>query len=228
MRKIKKTMSIMMAAMIVSLTAASIAGAVTAEEKDVGEDGYSGAYLDGGIDVKLDGFIGVVSPVINITEDQENQTVTFLVNVTEDPENPENSTYDVEDELRINLTITDESGRASFLLPRSLIYGYIFVRDPSTVPIRPIFGYLKRLFPVRKLLNSVPVADTLLGSSKADNITIPISYSLANTTYEAGSENMTLHIFTMGFLPGNSNGFSEKLPIVDHVKINLEIHYEEK
>jgi len=184
------------------------------------------ADLQGDIYVSIDQFIGLVTPKINLTEEQMNQTVTLMVNVTIDSENPDNSTYIVEDKLKINLDINNEANR-SFILPRSVVYGILLVRDKSKITVRPIFGYLRRLVPVRALFKTAKVVDSLLGK-KVDNITVPIKYSISSATYENLTENMTLHIYTMGFLPGNSDGISQKLPIIDHKKINLHVTYVEK
>lgn len=209
-----KIASVMIATLITSSVVASIAGAAT---------------LDGGIDVYIDQFIGLVTPESNFTEEQQNQTVTFLVNCSTTPDgNVSNMTYVIEDELIINLNIQDTSGRDSFIFPRSLICPVLLVRDPKDVKLMPILGYFKRLIPVRVLMKSEHVANSLFGE-KVDNITIPISYSISNETYNEGNgtENMTLHLFTMGFLPGDQNGIDEKLPILEHIKINLEILYDE-
>lgn len=183
--------------------------------------------LQGGIDVSVTGFVGLVTPRINLTEEQLNQSVTFMVNITLDPENPANNTYLVEDVLKINLNINDETNRTSFILPRSVVYGILLIRDKSKIALRPIFGFLRRLIPVRELFQRVKVVDSLLGK-KVDNMTIPIEYNIDSATYENVTENTTLHIFTMGFLPGDADGISGKLPIIDHKKINLQVTYVEK
>ena len=181
--------------------------------------------LQGNIAVSIDQFIGLVTPEINFTEDELNQSVTFMVNVTLGSE-PGNSSYIVEDELKINLDINNEANR-SFILPRSVVCSVLLVRDKSNVTIRPILSYLRRLIPFRALFKTAKVVDSLLGK-KVDNITIGMKYDISSATYENLTENMTLHIYTMGFLPGNSDGISQKLPIIDHKKINLQVTYVEK
>jgi len=206
-----KLISMLVIAMFLSLTFSTVGTA---------------ADLQGNIAVSITGFIGLVTPRVNLTEEQMNQSATFMVNVTLDPENPENSTYIVEDELKISLDITNEANR-SFILPRSVVYNILVVRDKSKVESRPIFGYLRRLIPVRALFKTAKVVDSLLGK-KVDNITVPMKFSISSSTYENLTENMTLHIYTMGFLPGDSDGVSQKLPILDHKKINLQVTYVEK
>lgn len=205
-----KLISTLVMAMFLSLTCSTVGATI---------------YLQGNIDVSITGFIGVVAPKINITEAQVNQSVKFMVNVTEYPEDPENNTYNVTDELRINLTIADATNRASFLLPRSIVYSFLLVRDKSKIESRPIFGYLKRLIPVKELFKRVKVVDSLLGK-KGSNITVPLEFSISASTYENLTENMTLHIYTMGFLPGDADGISGKIPIIDHRIINLKVTYE--
>lgn len=218
MKKIK-IVAMLVAAMFVGLAATTISGA---------------AELEGGIRVYVDGFIGVVTPEKNFTEDQENQTVTFLVNVTTTPDgNPDNATYKVEDKLKINLDIIDRDTRESFILPRSLFFGYILARDIENVPLLPLFGdhgFFNRLFPVKKLFNSVNIVNSTLAGGRINNISIPMNYKINNATFNNGDsfENMTLHLYTMGFLPGNTNGLSEKIPIIAHMKIKLKIEYDQK
>lgn len=179
----------------------------------------SAVDIQGGIDVSVTGFIGLVTPKINLTDDQLNQSVTFMVNVSD-------GNYTVEDTLKMPLNINDQSNR-TFILPRSLVYCILLVREPSNVTIRPIFTYLKRLIPFKSLFNRAPVVKSILRGNRSENISVTLKYKITSATYENVTENMTLHIYTMGFLPGDSDGISEKLPIIDHKKINLEVTYEE-
>lgn len=213
MRKMKIA-AMLIAMMIVGLTATSISGA---------ED------FEGEINVDVSSFIGLVSPIIF----GENQTFDFEVNVSEPVTEPVwNWSYIVDDELVISLNITDGSGRESipFLLPRFVFYRVVMMRDISaaiamnktamnkTIPI------LDRILPVRVGLKAVNVVDTLAGE-KAVNITIPLTYTLDSDTYLAGGENLTMYITVMGFLPGNTNGFSEDVPIIDRKELTATITY---
>ncbi|RLF50268.1 MAG: hypothetical protein DRN24_06825, partial [Thermoplasmata archaeon] len=68
---------------------------------------------------------------------------------------------------------------------------------------------------------------SVLGGEKSDNITVNLSYSISNMTFENG-ENLTMHIWVMGFLPGNVNGVIKGLPIIGHKVVNLNVEYKEK
>jgi hypothetical protein len=35
------------------------------------------------------------------------------------------------------------------------------------------------------------------------------------------SEDLTMHIFPMGMIPGNTNGIEVRLPFIKHKKVNL-------
>ena len=207
MNKIERITSIMVVSLFVSMSIASVVGA---EET-----------LTGDISVEINGWIGVVSPRVNI---EENQSVNFSVDVVGEGDN---TTYTVNDSLRINLNITDGTNRTNFILPRSMSYSIIVCRKPSDIKLLPIFGLLDRLLPVRVLFKSVNVVSSVLGGEKSDNITVNLSYSISNMTFENG-ENLTMHIWVMGFLPGNVNGVIKGLPIIDHEVVNLNVEYREK
>jgi len=215
MKKIK-IVAMLIVAIFVSLSATSISGAVD---------------LNADINVEVEQFIGLVSPIINMTrEDQKNQTIEFLVNVTEPLDDPINNSYIVEDELKININVIDESGRETFILPRLIFYKVIVSRDLSYAISLPktTGSLLKRLFPINVPFGQKGVVNTLGGSLKASNISINVYYKLTKDTYLNG-ENLTLNIFIMGFLPGNVNGIlGEKLPIINHEVINLEVLYKDK
>jgi len=218
-------LSLLTAAMFVSVAGVSICGAAPYDPYDEGDE-YYGVELAGNIDVKIDGFIGVVSPIINITEEQENQSVTFLVNATEDPEDPANNSYIVEDTITIDLEITDNSGRDSFVISRFVIY-HVMITRPIGKALPGGLGIINRLFPVRKL-GRVHVVNSLFGGNISENISIDFSYKLRNKELFDSGENLTLHITVIGFLPGNSNGISDMLPIVDHKAISLDVKYAAK
>jgi len=211
MKKIK-IVAMLIATMFVSIAATSISGA---EE------------LNANIKVDVDQFVGIVFPVVNATTDeQKNQTLEFLVNVTEPVGEPENYTYVVEDELKVNLDILDNTGRNMFLLPRLVFYRIVVYRDYKEAFDQP-GRLLKKLFPIKVPLSSASVVNTLSGPA-ADNITIGVSYPISNETYHSG-ENLTMCISVMGFIPGNVNGLIEgQIPIIDRKTINLEVLYKEK
>jgi len=208
MHKIK-TISVMIAVMFVCVAFASLSGAE-----------YT---LEGKIEGKVSGFAGVVSPDVNLTE---NQSVTLSVDITTE----DNVTmYFVNDSLRIDVNITDESGRAMFFLPRSVYYGVIITRSFSDAGLLKEEtwedGFIKRLFPA-KAFGALNAVDSLLGE-KDTNITIELDYSVSNSTYQSGGENLTMHIIVMGFLPGDVNGVDDEGVgrVVEHKKVNLEVKY---
>jgi len=209
-----KIAAMLITAMCVSLAVTSISGAV---------------YLNADIDVKVSNFIGLVSPAINVSTDaQKNQTVKFKVTVNETAVNETDWTYVVNDSLVINLTIDDQSGREVFLLPRLVFYRIVVMRDISeALDINANIGLLSKIFPVKVPLGSVNVVDTY-GGEKSTEISIGLSYQIDNLTfYDPEGENLTMYITTIGFLPGNVNGFLEgKIPIIDRQAINLHVLYE--
>jgi hypothetical protein len=218
MKKIK-IVATLIAAIFLSLSATSISGAVD---------------LNADINVNVDQFIGLVSPIIDTSrDDQKNQNITFLVNVTEPPDDEKNNSYIVEDQLKININVNDQSERATFIpfiLPRLIFYKVIVSRDLSyAISLPKTTGSLiKRLFPINAPFGQKNVVNTLGGSTAADNISINVYYKLTKDIYLNG-ENLTLNIFIMGFLPGNVNGISdEKIPIITHEVINLKVTYEDK
>ena len=186
----------------------------------IGVANYAGATtLTGQVEADIENWVGVVTPDITV----ENQSVTLVVNVTEDGEN---SSYIVEDELFIELNSTDNSGRETFILPRSVFYSAVATRNVFDAGILPIMSILDRVLPIRELLKSRNVVDSMLGGDKHNNITIPANYEISNTTFEEG-ENLTLHLFVMGFMPGETNGLSDTIPVLAHKVITLEITYAE-
>ena len=202
MNKIK-IMSIMIVAMFIGMGATSICGAET---------------LNGEMKVKVTDWIGIVSPKMEFG----NQSVTF------DVEKVKNETfYKVNDTLKINLNITDSSGRELYIMPRSMFYGVIMYRKISEAKISPLTGLLNRLFPVRRLLKSVNVVNSTLGGKKDNNITIPLKYTITNETFNNKGENLSMMVYVMGFLPGNLDGM-EGVPIIAHKTITLNISYDLK
>jgi len=218
MKKIK-IVATLIVTIFVSLSATSISGAVD---------------LNADINVNVEQFIGLVSPVVNLTrEDQKNQTIEFLVNVTEPLDDPVNNSYIVEDQLKININANDQSGRAAFIpfiLPRLIFYKVIVSRDLSYAISLPKYtgSLIKRLFPINAPFGQKNVVNTLGGSTAANNISINVYYKLTKDIYLNG-ENLTLNIFIMGFLPGNVNGIlGGKIPIINHEIINLKVTYKDK
>lgn len=211
MKKIK-IISMLIATLFISSAIASISGA---EE------------LEGDINAEVKGFLGVVSPGINIT----NQSVTFLVNVTEPPGDPENNSYKVEDELIIDLKINDTTKREIFLLPRFVYHRIVCARDLSDALALPksIGGLFERWFPIKVPFGQAPVVNTLGGGQKATNISIKVDYKITNETFHEG-ENLTMRILVMGMLPWDVNGLSEEGigRIIGHKIVNLEVSYVEK
>ena len=206
-----KIISLTIAVMLVSVVAASVAGAERT--------------LEGNIEVDVVGPSGVVNADLNITN---NQSVTIGVDIETDGEN---ITYSVNDTLIINLDAIDNSGRATFVLPRSLLYSSVISRGLLDVKMMPILSLFGRLFPMLKLYSAVNVADSLLGGEKGNNISINLDYKISNTTYLNG-ENLTLNLFVVGFIPGgvtgSYNGGIIPLPgYMGREVINLEVAYEE-
>jgi len=209
-----KIVSMLIVAMFVGLAATTISGA---------------EYLNADIKVKVEGFIGLVSPIVNATsEEQKNQTVEFLVNVTEPPGDEKNNSYKVKDKLIINITIDDTSDRI-FVLPRFVFCRVIVVRDLIDAIRLPgnLLSLFRRWQPIREPFRSVGVVDTFGGGQKATNISIDVDYEIINETFHNG-ENLTMYISVMGFLPGDVNGILDgELPIINKEIINLKVKYKD-
>jgi len=182
-------------AIIIGLTATSAAGTVN---------------INNGIDVEVDYWIGLVTPVIDL----ENQSVIINANLGE------NETYYVNDTIEIDINLTDNTGRDNYILPRSMFYSILVVRQAEIT-----FGFdiLSRMFPVRSF-GSINVVDSMLGNNITDKITLPLDYKISNTTYDDGEE-MTMHIMVMGFLPGDTCDDPCRPPIIDYRKITLNATY---
>lgn len=186
-------------------------GIVTTAEAD--------ATLSGNIDVNVKEWIGVVYPQINL----ENQSVTFEVEtITEGDE----TAYYVNDTLIINLDITNESNR-TFIFPRALFYSIIMKRSLANIKILPLRGLFKRIFPVFKPFGTENVVDSILGKNMTGSINLSINYEIDEETFNNGEE-LTLTLYTMGFLPGDLDGLSEKVPFIAKKQITLEVNYIEK
>ena len=211
MHKIK-TISITIAAMFICMAVASIGGA---------ED------LAGNIkvDVKEWGS-GVVAPRLNL----ENNSITLKIEKAAD-----NVSYVVNDTLVISLDVNDTTGRESFVFPRFIFYSVIMSRSLPEVKWFPLRGLIGRLFPLIKLFNTANVVDSWVGGNKSTNITIKLDYEIQEQVLiqpipappVVFSENLTMNVYVMGFMPGTVNGLIEDIPIITHQKITLDITYEE-
>jgi len=160
--------------------------------------------LEGEINVEIRQTIGLVTTKIAL---EENQTFGPL-HVEED-----NGILYVNDTLSIKLNVTDDGETRMF--PRFMFASVFIIRDPTTVKISPIFTYLKRLIPVIIIPNPL-TKQGLIDVSNERYLNISMNYEINNTV----SENMTMYICTMGFLPGGADGI-QGIKIVDHMKVNL-------
>ena len=219
----RKIISLTIIAMFICIGLSNIAGA----------DEFEGVTLDGSVKVTISDYIGLVSPSMVFTEEQLNQSVEFFVDVIEDGEN---TTYMVNDTLRINLDVVNESGRSSFIIPRSLYSSIWLQRESSKPKLLPLRGFLNRLFPVKVIYDVRIIVDYMLGKNlfgkmygnKTDNITIPVNYEILSQEDFENGESFNLHIFSWGSIPGDAGeGAIEKLPVVAYTKIHLDVTYVE-
>ena len=203
-----KTISIMVAALFVCLGVASIGGAEY--------------IMEGKIEGKVTGISGIVSPHVNLT----NQTVSVKVDVTT---NENTTTYFVNDTLKIDVNFTDETGREIFLFPRTVYYSVLITRSFTDAKLKKDEpwedGFIKRLFPAKEF-GAIKVVDSLL-DNKDTNLTIDLDYSVSNATYHVGHENLTMHVFAMGFLPGEVNGLGDEGVVrgVEHKIVELNVEF---
>ena len=216
----RKIISLSIIAMFVCIGFSNIAGA----------DEYEGVTLDGSIKATISDFIGLVSPSMQFNETQLNQSVEFLVDEIDDGVN---KTYMVNDTLRINLEIINESGRSSFIIPRSLYSSIYLQRESSKPKLLPLMGVLNRFFPIRVIYDIRIIVDSMFGhkmfGNKTDNITIPIKYEILSSDDFDNGEIFNLHIFSWGSIPGDAGENKiEKLPVVAYTKIHLDVDYKLK
>jgi len=176
------------------------------------------ALLDGGIDVEVKEWLGIVYPQINL----ENQSIEFEVEVTTDGDA---TTYRVNDTLIIDLNVNQDDNR-TYIFPRSVFFSAFMRRSLALRDIFPLRGLINRLFPVMKFFKSVNVVKGMLGDAD-QSINMSLDYAISNTTFESG-ENLTLSLYVMGFLPGDLNGLSEDIPIITQEKVILTVSYVEK
>ena len=203
MNKIKIT-SMLIGAIILSVSAVSMVGAVE---------------LTGSIEAEIVESFGLVKPRIQLDENQTGITLAT--------EFDEATNYTmVNDTLSIKIGITDNSRRETFLIPRFVFASVVIIRKEA--PIFPLFGfmgkgpgYLARLFPVKQLLEKSDISDP----EGEHCINVTMNYWIGNETNYIESENLTMHLFTVGFFPGDVTGVDD-IHFVDHKVINLkEISY---
>jgi len=168
--------------------------------------------LGGQIDVEVSNFIGIVSPVLNLDNES---TVDFSAEFVEEGNN---SYYKINDSLEINLDVTNNMGRDNLIFSRSLFYAAVLIRTPK---ITFTGGFFKRMLPVLKF-GVKPIMDSMLVQNSTPVIKLPVNYTLGADSI--GTEEMTLHLFTMGMIPGDVNGI-EGLKIVDYQKVSLTVDY---
>ena len=100
----------------------------------------NGQVLDGEIEIEVVDSIGVVYPDVNLESENEFDFVAEFI------EEENESYWEVNETISINLNITDNSGRENFLFPRTLIYSAVLVRNDAK--LSPLAGAFKRIFPV--------------------------------------------------------------------------------
>jgi len=215
MRKIK-ICSLLTVALLLGMSASMICGA---EEPD--------NILAAEVNVTVEDWIGQVKPDFNVTTANENDSVELkcIVNVT-DP-NPANHTYDVNDTLIINMNIDDQSSRVLgfFIMPRCVRWKAYFSEDSN--PYKALF---KNTY---KANGRALVADSLLNflvppGEVDDKIVIDMSgYDIDKDTFENGEE-IYLHVYMKGFIPGHVNGglLDGLIPILDQETIKLTLSFE--
>jgi len=203
MNKIK-ILSLSIGAIILSISAVSMVGAVE---------------LTGSIKVEIVESFGLVKPRIQLDENQTGITLAT--------EFYERTNYTmVNDTLSIKIDVTDNSRRETFLIPRFVFASVVIIRKEA--PIFPLLGlmgngpgYLTRLIPVKQFLVKSEISD----SEGEHCINVTMNYWIGNKTNYIKSENLTMHLFTVGFFPGDVNGL-ENIHFVDHKVVNLkEISY---
>jgi len=203
MNKIK-ILSLSIGAIILSVSAVSMVGAVE---------------LTGSIEAEIVESFGLVKPRIQLDEKQTGITLAT--------EFDESTNYTmVNDTLCIKIDVTDNSRRETFLIPRFVFASIVIIRKEA--PIFPLLGllgdgpgYLARLIPVKQFLEKSEISD----SEGEHCINVTMNYWIGNETNYIESENLTMHLFIVGFFPGDVKEI-EKIHFVDHKVINLkEINY---
>ena len=205
MKKIK-IVAMLTTVFVVCSALASISGAVE---------------LNADINVEIREWIGYVAPTINIsTDDQRNQSVDIEVNA-----NYTSGVHKINDTITINLNIDDQSNRklGLFIVPRFVVYKLALKQDPDDILETPTWKTTGYEYVVRSLFGKpVETIEAKLGGFSIDNETL---------NKDGASENRTdlyLVIQTVGFLPGNVNGYSlfgDDNPIVDRGVVKLSIDY---
>lgn len=174
--------------------------------------------LDGAIDVEVKEWSwNLVAPSINL---DENQTITLNVDVeTVD----DTTTYFVNDTIFMDLNILQDENSERFLIfGRGIAYSAFVVRK-----IKPLSGDLLRgikLLPIRKFFGSATVVQGALSGNVTEQINVSAQYTIDEDRFNNG-ENLTMHLFVMGMIPGDVDGSTEQIPIIDYKKINLDVNY---
>jgi hypothetical protein len=206
MNKVKISV-IMAATILISLIASPIIGAV---------------YLDGDIEAEiLPNWVGLIIPKINISENQ-----TKMLNIDYFPPEDNNSAYyKVNDTLTINISTIGEAPRDVFLLPRS-VYVSVFVlrKDVPLFPIIGLTGNKAGLFTRMMAGKTFERVDVIPGFGQKEDDQF-VNVSLKYRLEPVDSENLTVHIFVMGLVPGDLNG--GKILPVHYQKVDLLIDYPE-
>jgi hypothetical protein len=184
----------------------------------IGAFSASGDFLDGDIDVEIrESLLGVVYPHITLANESE---ITFVAEFVDDGNE---SYWEVNETISINLDINDDTGRETFFFPRSMVYSAILIRKEAKImPIFPIGNLFRRFFPVIQLGKSVNVVESQIGENKSDIIEIPVQYTIQNDSI--ATENMVLHLLVMGILPGDLNGIN-MTKVIEHKAIDLTVNY---
>ena len=194
-----KILAIMVVSLLVGLSTISVSGA---------------NKLDGQIDVEITQFIGLVHPHINLDNDSD---ISFAA---ESVEQDNVSFFRVNDSITIDLEITDNTGKGSYLFARTFFYSAIILRQP--VINMKVGSFLKRMIPAIELLKPVKVVNSTLGGNRTTEIEIPVNYIIAKETLEP--EEMKLILVVFGMPPGDINGI-EVFPLIDYKIVKLNVDY---
>ena len=183
--------------------------------------------LSGSIEAQIIESIGLVKPVIKLDVNQTGLTLSKQID--------ENTNYTmVNDTIRINIDKVDNSGRDSFIIPRYVFTSVLITRDPKSMPLLPLTRlnlfkkgmppFLTRLIVAFSPLKKVDI--TTDNSTTEYYFNVSMHYWIGNKTSYMLKENLTMHIFTMGFFPGDVNGIISGIKWIDHRVINLrEVEY---
>ena len=90
--------------------------------------GDAEAILEGRIEAEITGFLGIITPTIDLTE---SQNVTFAVKI----DNISETGYRVNDTLMIEVNKTGDPERNIFLVPRVVCVGIVLAREITVIDI---------------------------------------------------------------------------------------------